>query len=147
MTAVTQTGHGYRLIFPYGSSSIDFTHLIDDGNTTGVRRVVTFKKKFWEEVIAYYPLIHGSHRKQFLVIAGKCLPSRCLATVWGYAGRLIWTFLWYDTDRLENMLATILLLRVFVAAVTCLPTRYLASKGGIHILLSLCLASIGGTHI
>jgi hypothetical protein len=45
-------------------------------------------KKFWEELIAYFPLIrHGPHRKrrlqQFFVAAGKSLPSRCLATKGG----------------------------------------------------------------
>jgi hypothetical protein len=45
-------------------------------------------KKFWEELMAYFPLIqHGPHRKrhlqQFLFPAGTCLPSRCLATIRG----------------------------------------------------------------
>jgi hypothetical protein len=48
-------------------------------------------KKLWEELISYFPLIrHEPHRKrreQFLVAAGKCLPSRCLATIGGYTDR------------------------------------------------------------
>jgi hypothetical protein len=54
---------------------------------------LTNKKKFWEELIAYFPLIllHGQQRKrrlqQFFVAAGTCLPSRCLATIRGQADR------------------------------------------------------------
>jgi hypothetical protein len=52
-------------------------------------------KKFWEELIAYFPLIrHGPHRKQrvhpavllllhVFIAAGKSLSSRCLATIGG----------------------------------------------------------------
>jgi hypothetical protein len=46
-----------------------------------------FNKKFREELIACFPLIrHEPHRKlrlQFFAAAGMCLPSRCLATIWG----------------------------------------------------------------
>jgi hypothetical protein len=63
-------------------------------------------KKFWEELIAYFPLIrHGPHRKrrlqQFFVAAGTSLPSCYLATIDGY----VYTPTdspWYDTDRIEN---------------------------------------------
>jgi hypothetical protein len=49
-------------------------------------------KKFWEELIAYFPLIHDPNRKrhiqQFIyccvfVAAVTCLPRRCLATTGG----------------------------------------------------------------
>jgi hypothetical protein len=51
-----------------------------------------FNKKFWEELIAYFPLIrHEQHRKrrlqQFLVAAGMCLPSRCLEMIRRYTDR------------------------------------------------------------
>jgi hypothetical protein len=63
-------------------------------------------KKFWEELISYFPLIrYGPHRKrhqQFLVAAGTYLPSPCLATIEGYTDRHPQTLLWYDTDRIEN---------------------------------------------
>jgi hypothetical protein len=44
------------------------------------------KDKFWEELIAYFPLIrHGPYKigrlQQFLVAAGTCLPSRFSATI------------------------------------------------------------------
>jgi hypothetical protein len=41
-------------------------------------------KKFWEELIAYFPLIrHGPHRKRIRCLATimGLLPSRCLATI------------------------------------------------------------------
>jgi hypothetical protein len=42
-------------------------------------------RKFWEELIAYYPLIRqGLQRKylqQMFAAAGTCLPCRCLATI------------------------------------------------------------------
>jgi hypothetical protein len=44
-------------------------------------------KKFWEELIAYFPLIwHGPHRKRShcLAMIRGLLPSRCLATIGGY---------------------------------------------------------------
>jgi hypothetical protein len=49
---------------------------------------VTENKNFWEELIAYFPLIrHGPHRKwllqQFFITAGACLMSRCPATIGG----------------------------------------------------------------
>jgi hypothetical protein len=55
------------------------------------------KKKFWKELITYFPLIrHSQHRKrvqQFLyycvciLLCYKYLPSRCLATIEGYTHR------------------------------------------------------------
>jgi hypothetical protein len=49
-------------------------------------------KKFWEELIAYFPMIrYGPHRKrrlqQFVVAAGTSLPSCYLATIGGYTNR------------------------------------------------------------
>jgi hypothetical protein len=54
-------------------------------------------KKFWEELIAYFPFIRpGPHRRtrptvllllSVLVVAVTCLPSRYIATVGGYGGR------------------------------------------------------------
>jgi hypothetical protein len=39
-----------------------------------------YNKKFWEELIAYFPLIrHGPHRerrlRRFFIAGGACLPS------------------------------------------------------------------------
>jgi hypothetical protein len=49
-------------------------------------------KKFWEELIAYFPFIrHEPHRKRrlqrFFFAAGTSLPSRYLATIGGYTER------------------------------------------------------------
>jgi hypothetical protein len=64
-------------------------------------------KKFWEELIAQFPLIqHGSHRngrvQQFFFSEGKCLSSRCLATIRGGTQTEPYTLLWYNLDRIEN---------------------------------------------
>jgi hypothetical protein len=49
------------------------------------------KKKFWEELIASFPLIrHGPHRQrlqQFFVAPGTSLPSCYLATIGKYTDR------------------------------------------------------------
>jgi hypothetical protein len=76
------------------------------------------RKKFWEELIAYFPLRrHGSHRKrrlqQFFVAAGMSLPSCYLATI----GRT-------QTDPQTRVQ------QFFVAVGTCLPSCYLATIGG-----------------
>jgi hypothetical protein len=53
-------------------------------------RIYNYNKKFWEEMIAYFPLIiHGPHVKyrvqnssfdvRVFIAAVTCLPSRCLA--------------------------------------------------------------------
>jgi hypothetical protein len=81
--------------------------------------------KFWEEIIAYFPLIrHGPHRKrllqQFFVAAGTYLPSCYLEAIGRY------------TDPQTTRPTILLLLRVFIAAGTCLLSRCLATKGGIH---------------
>jgi hypothetical protein len=59
-----------------------------------LREIYKYNKKFWEELIAYFPLKrHGQHKKrrlqQFLVAAGTCLPSRCLLKIEGYTHRPI----------------------------------------------------------
>jgi hypothetical protein len=88
-------------------------------------------KKFWEELIAYFPLIrHGSHRKlclqQSFVAAETCLPSRCLATIGGYTDRPTGSpFIRHGQHR-----TILLLLRVFVNTRACLRSRYLAMMGG-----------------
>jgi hypothetical protein len=52
---------------------------------------IYFYNKFWEELIAYFPLIHGPQRKrrlqQFFAAAGTSLPSCYLATMRGYTDR------------------------------------------------------------
>jgi hypothetical protein len=50
---------------------------------------IILSKKFWEKLIAYFPLIrYVPHRKRrfqkFFVSAGTCLSSRCLAAIGGY---------------------------------------------------------------
>jgi hypothetical protein len=93
--------------------------------TGGMHDKATVKnEKFWEELIAYFPLIrHGSHRKrrlqQFFVAAGTSLPSWYLIT----KGRC--------TD-IHTRPTILLLLRVCVAAGTCLSSCCLAMKCGIH---------------
>jgi hypothetical protein len=52
-----------------------------------VKDEINIKKKFWEEIIAYFPLIrHGPHRKRSRCLATirGLLPSRCLAMTGGY---------------------------------------------------------------
>jgi hypothetical protein len=49
----------------------------------------TTKNKFWEELIAYFPLIrNGPHKRrrlhQFFAFVGTCQHNRCLATTWEY---------------------------------------------------------------
>jgi hypothetical protein len=87
-------------------------------------------KKFREELIAYFPLIrHGPHRKrhlqQFLVAAGTCLSSRCLATIGGYTDRLTGSPLIRHGPHRKWHLQ-----QFVVAAGTCLPSHCLASMGG-----------------
>jgi hypothetical protein len=68
--------------------------------------MIISKSKFWEELIAYFPLIrHGPTRKwslqQFFVVAGTCLLSRCLATIRGCTyGHTDWWegFMKYDVE-------------------------------------------------
>jgi hypothetical protein len=76
----------------------------------------TTKNQFWEEPIAYFPLIgHGPHRKlrqQFFVAVGTCLQSRCLANDMGDTQTHSISF---DTSgRAQNMTrpTMLLLLRV-----------------------------------
>jgi hypothetical protein len=88
------------------------------------RGILDMKQKFWEELIAYFPLIqHESHRKQrleqFFIATGTSLPSCYLATIGGY------------TDR-HTRPTVLLLLRVFVAAGTCLRSPFLAMKIGMQ---------------
>lgn len=88
-----------------------------------------FNKKFWEGPIAYSPLIqHRPHRKQhpqqFLVAAGTLLPSFYLVTLGGYTvtptGSALTCHGPYRKGRL-------LLLHVFVAMGTCLPSHCLTA--------------------
>jgi hypothetical protein len=96
---------------------------------------IILKEEFSYKLIAYFPFIrHGPHRKrclhQFLVTAGMCLQSRCLAPNIQTCQQ---SLLLYDMDRKENEASTILLLlRVFVATRTFLPTRCLATIEAIY---------------
>jgi hypothetical protein len=85
-------------------------------------------EKFWEELIAYFPLtLYGPYRKwhlqQFYVAAGASLASCYLATIRGYEDRRT------DTDRIENDASNNFIV-VFVAVGRCLQSRCLAMKGG-----------------
>jgi hypothetical protein len=65
------------------------------------RKNERIKRSTWEELMAYSPLIrHGPHRKQRLqqlfVAAETSLPSRCIATIRGYAQKDPQTPHWYD---------------------------------------------------
>jgi hypothetical protein len=78
--------------------------LITTSNNMTTRRLQG-NKKFWEELIAYFPLIrHGQHRKprlqQFLVAAGTCLPSCCLSATRGYTGwPTLSPMIWFEPHR------------------------------------------------
>jgi hypothetical protein len=57
------------------------------------QRFTPIKRKFWEEIIAYFPLIpYRPHRKRrlqkFFFAAGTSLPNCFLLTVRGYTDRL-----------------------------------------------------------
>jgi hypothetical protein len=70
------------------------------------------------------------------IIANKSHKEKCWEELMAY-------FPWYDTYRTENESPTILLLlHVFVAAVTFLPSRYGTTIRGF--LSSRCLATSGG---
>jgi hypothetical protein len=97
-------------------------------------------KKFWEELIAYFPFIrHGSNRKrllhQFFITTGRSLPSCYIASIRGYT----------DTHR-HTRPTVLLLLHEFVAAGKCLPSRCLATKGGIHFIEPLPSNDKSDTH-
>jgi hypothetical protein len=109
-------------------------------------------KKFWEELTSYFPLKrHWPHGKrplqQFFVAAGKCIQTRCLATIWD-TQTAPQTLLWWNIDRIQKTRPTILLLlRVFVAVGTCLPSRCLALKGGLKLTEPLPSNDRRDTHI
>jgi hypothetical protein len=79
--------------------SFDMIPWMRDNLITGIHGYMSQNKKFWEELIAYFPLIrHGQHRKQcvnigacVLVTAVTFLPNRCLVT-YIYRHRLIGGF-------------------------------------------------------
>jgi hypothetical protein len=81
-------------------------------------------KKFWEEQVAYFPLIrHGPHRtrrlQQFFVAGGTSLPELLPGN--------------YKGIHRHTRPTVHLLLRVFVAVETCVPSRYLATiRRNIH---------------
>jgi hypothetical protein len=80
----------------------------------------TLNKNFLEELIACFPLIrHCPHRND--AFNDSSLPRKRLY--------LVDTYQRY-TNRSRH--TVLLLLRVFVVARTCLPSRCLAMKGGIH---------------
>jgi hypothetical protein len=96
----------------------------------------TKKKKFWEELLAYVPLIRRKlHRKwhlqQFFATTGTCLLWHCIAMIGGYTET--------PTDFVTRAAQTttcptiLLLLCVFDAVGMCLPSCCLATTGGIHI--------------
>jgi hypothetical protein len=91
------------------------------------KKIYRLNKKFWEELIIYFPLIpRGPHRKwhlqQFFVAMGMSLLSYCLAMIGGYIDR--------STRHVRPTIP--LLLHVFNATGTCLPSHCLAMKRGIH---------------
>jgi hypothetical protein len=85
---------------------------------------ININKKFWEELIAYFLLTpHGLHRKrllqQFFLAPGTSLKTCHPRTIRGNT----------QTHR-HTRPTVLLLLRVFVTAGTCLPSRCLATIGG-----------------
>jgi hypothetical protein len=97
-----------------------------------------YNKKFWEEPVAYFPLIqHGPHRKTTSPkisrshgnVFTESLPSNGRETrrqTHRPSSDTKWT-------AYKITCPTILLFFVIVAVVTCLPTHCLEPKGGIHI--------------
>jgi hypothetical protein len=80
-------------------------------------------KKFWEELIAYFPSIkHGPHRKRLPPTILRC-HGNVLIEVLPSNDR--------EVHRHTSPI-TFVLSRVFVAAWMCLPSRCLAIKWGIH---------------
>lgn len=84
--------------------------------------------KIWEELIAYFPTKwHVPHIKlclqQFFIAVGMFIPSCYLVTIGEYI----------ETDHGHTPTIILLFLRVSVATGTCLPSRCLAIKGGIHV--------------
>jgi hypothetical protein len=78
-----ETGHDRPLPDPNTS------HYIFPIQPTTTTTTTTTTKKFWEEPIAYFPLIrHGPHRRrrlqQLFAAMGTCLPSRCLTNDMGH---------------------------------------------------------------
>jgi hypothetical protein len=59
-------------------------HKKNTGNIEMKDKLINKHKKFWEELIAYFPLIrHGPHRKRTrcLAVIRELLPSRWVATI------------------------------------------------------------------
>jgi hypothetical protein len=93
-------------------------------------------KKFWEELIAYFPLIrYRPHRKrrlrQLFVATGTCLRNHCLATIGRITHRPTDSLLWYDTGRIgDDASKNSSIVCVLVAAVTFISIRWLATIWG-----------------
>jgi hypothetical protein len=66
----------------------------------------------------------------FFVVAGTSLPSCYIAMIRGETHSQ--TLIRYGPESKMTDPAILLLLRVFIAAETCLHNRCLATKGGIH---------------
>jgi hypothetical protein len=96
--------------------------------------MMNVSKKFWEELIAYFPLIrHGPYRKrrlqQFFVPAGTSLPSCYLATIGRYTHRHTdSSMIRHGPHTKRRVQYFFLFQRAFVAAVTRLLSRCLAPK-------------------
>jgi hypothetical protein len=106
-----------------GPLRLEFEHSYSA--STNLSRITYLNKKFWEELITYFPLIrHGPQRKrrlqQFFVVSRTSLPSCYLATIG-------------DTQTNRHTPSIILLLlRVFIATGTCSLIRLLEMKQGIQ---------------
>jgi hypothetical protein len=103
---------------------------------------IKMNKKFWQVPIVYFSLIwYGPHRKRrFQELS---LPRERLCRV-----VISQTLLWHVTDRTKMMRPTIiLLLHVFVTLGTCLPSRCLAMKRGIHFIEPLPNNDRRDTHV
>jgi hypothetical protein len=96
-------------------------------------------KNFWEELVySYFHLIrHGCHTKrrlqQFFFATGTFLANCYVTTIGGYTERPTDSRLIRHESHRKWCIETILiLLLVFTAAGTCLPSRCLATRG-IHV--------------
>jgi hypothetical protein len=90
-------------------------------------------KKFCDELIDFFPLIQHSIEND--TSNNASLPQNMFTEPLPSNDRRIQTYrLSFDTTHIaQNTTYTTILLRVFVAEGMCLPSRGLATTGGIHI--------------